>query len=157
MSSAVPDPDGYDIPALYADNQTDDTWDEKPRMRHLGACLPRALVALERLWTHGERGKCESPIEQLFLGKLLERWPDIRVIAQHRIGPYRADFLVEETLVVECDGRDFHSLPHHQVRDRDRDAYVRGLGYSVLRFTGSEIHRNDGSCIQQVALILGRD
>ena len=70
-----PDPDGYDVPALYANVQTDDTWDEKP---------------------------------------------------------------------------------HHQVRDRDRDAYMRGLGYSVLRFTGSEIHRSDGACIEQVELILGR-
>lgn len=48
---------------------------------------------------------------------------------QYRIGPYRADFLVND-LVVELDG------PHHEARkdyDIRRDDFMRERGYRILR------------------------
>lgn len=51
---------------------------------------------------------------------------------QHHLGPYVVDFVcLAARLVVEVDG------PVHQERqeyDQHRDAYLRALGYTVLRF-----------------------
>lgn len=49
---------------------------------------------------------------------------------QYKIGPYRADYLVWGFLVVELDG------PQHQLQkehDKKRDAYLKKMGYQVLR------------------------
>lgn len=49
---------------------------------------------------------------------------------QYPIGPYRANFLVAQCVVLEIDG------PHHSGRkehDAARDAYMMRLGYRVMR------------------------
>lgn len=43
-------------------------------------------------------------------------------------------------LVIECDGFDFHSSKADMTRDRERDRTFSGMGYRVVRFTGSEIY-----------------
>jgi very-short-patch-repair endonuclease len=53
---------------------------------------------------------------------------------QYRIGRYHADFFIPQwNLVLECDGDYWHSLPKHQVFDRQRDAVMREMGYQVVR------------------------
>lgn len=54
-------------------------------------------------------------------------------------GQYEADFLIEGWLVVEVDGRAFHSDPEAFVHDRQRDALMSWLGYRVLRFTHRQV------------------
>ncbi|MGA9795794.1 MAG: endonuclease domain-containing protein [Rhizomicrobium sp.] len=50
------------------------------------------------------------------------------------IGPYIADFAgLDRKIVIELDGP-----PHNETRDAKRDAYLEGLGYTVLRFSNSE-------------------
>jgi very-short-patch-repair endonuclease len=50
------------------------------------------------------------------------------------IGPYIADFVcLERKIVVELDGP-----MHNKARDAKRDAYLKELGYIVLRFANSE-------------------
>jgi hypothetical protein len=44
-------------------------------------------------------------------------------------------------LNVECDGKDSHASYTDQLKDRSRDEFVKSLGFSVMRFTGSEITR----------------
>jgi very-short-patch-repair endonuclease len=82
------------------------------------------------------------------------------VILQAPIKKYRADFLVVakparakvwRKLVVECDGHDFHERTKEQAsRDRSRDRAMQDAGYTVFRFTGSEIQRDPAACARQV-------
>lgn len=55
-------------------------------------------------------------------------------------------------LIVECDGHHFHERTKEQAaRDRSRDRAAELHGYSLLRFTGSEIHANPLGCALQVS------
>jgi very-short-patch-repair endonuclease len=82
------------------------------------------------------------------------------LMPQAQIGPYRVDFLLLCKLdmsdhiyrfVVECDGHDFHQATKEQVRrDKVRDRYLAREGYTVLRFTGSEIFNDAIRCASEV-------
>lgn len=72
---------------------------------------------------------------------------------------YRVDFLVEIErenktfyyIVVELDGHDFHERTKEQAkRDKSRDRTLVRHGYSVLRFTGSEIYNNPREAVKDV-------
>lgn len=55
------------------------------------------------------------------------------------------------TLVVECDGHDFHERTKEQAaKDRARDRHLLLEGYEVFRFTGSELWRDPWGCAGQV-------
>ena len=61
---------------------------------------------------------------------------------QHGIGHYIVDFYCPEwALVVELDG-DSHFNANAQASDAKRDAFLRGLGLRILRFTNLEIMQN---------------
>lgn len=63
---------------------------------------------------------------------------DFRVTHYDRSGPSRGFVCVG--LVVECDGHDFHEKTKAQAqKDKARDRFLAAEGYTVLRFTGSEI------------------
>jgi very-short-patch-repair endonuclease len=71
---------------------------------------------------------------------------------QHPIGPYVADFYCSEArLVIEVDGAD-HSEDRQIVHDQRRDAYMRGLGYEVLRIPANEIMRDADEAADGVVL-----
>jgi very-short-patch-repair endonuclease len=80
--------------------------------------------------------------------------------AEVRIGTYRADFVfvTRDTIknsihkfVVECDGHEFHDKTKQQAaRDKARDRALVVAGAAVMRFTGSEIHRDADECYGQV-------
>lgn len=85
------------------------------------------------------------------------------IVPQARLRPlpYRVDFLVLlnprgrhptiPTLVIECDGHDYHERTKEQAsRDRKRDRDIQNLGVPILRFTGSEIWRDAAECAAQV-------
>ena len=67
---------------------------------------------------------------------------------QHPIGPYVADFYSRQAhLVVEVDGAT-HFGPDAREYDSQRDAYMRGLGLDVLRFTTTEVEQTlAGVCL----------
>jgi very-short-patch-repair endonuclease len=62
----------------------------------------------------------------------------LKFVRQYPIGPYIADFVCRELmLVIELDGSQ-----HAESRyDEKRSAFINGEGYSVLRFWNSEILR----------------
>ncbi len=106
----------------------------------------------------------ESPIEKLLAGSI-RGWlahndlPDISVRTQVPIGPFRADILIEvgqRKLVVECDGAGFHNGRDQVERDKRRDRYCVANGYSVMRFTGSEIQRDCRGCAAEVGIWIMR-
>ena len=73
--------------------------------------------------------------------------------AQALIGKYHVDFLVEKNgvqVVVECDGRAYHSSDEAKAKDKERDSYLQERGYLVLRFTGGEINGSTSSCVEQI-------
>jgi very-short-patch-repair endonuclease len=84
------------------------------------------------------------------------------ITSQYKIGNYRADFLVWvgygdkfRGVVVECDGHDFHEKTKEQAaRDKSRDRAILESGYSVMRFTGSEIFKDPDACAKQVQKVM---
>lgn len=54
-------------------------------------------------------------------------------------------------LAVECDGHDFHERTKEQAKkDRSRDRRLQELGFTVYRFTGSEIHNDPIKCAEAI-------
>ena len=55
------------------------------------------------------------------------------------IGPYIVDFAcLEKKVIVELDGG-AHNFPDHRRYDSQRDAYLEGQGFRVLRFWNHEV------------------
>lgn len=79
---------------------------------------------------------------------------------QQTIIGWRVDFLItvparcprrSRGIVVECDGHDFHERTKEQAeRDRSRDRRMQDAGFTVFRFTGSEITRYPWECAEAV-------
>ena len=82
----------------------------------------------------------------------------VTVNRQKVIGPYIADFYCAKAKgVIEIDGS-----PHYEdgamEADAERDAYFRGLGMRVLRYSNREVHQNfSGVCeaIGRLVLAVG--
>ncbi|SFU07074.1 endonuclease domain-containing protein [Mesorhizobium sp. YR577] len=78
---------------------------------------------------------------------------------QSPIGPYIVDFVcLAAKLVVEVDG-DFHETENGKRHDANRDAYLRSLGFEVLRVDEPEVIANAWHIAQVVKekaeLVLG--
>lgn len=124
---------------------------------------------------------CESPIEVDFAAAFVELLAglsipvlfapgmdkddfgsaEILVIPQWPIERFRFDFLLSSSfsglrrVLVECDGKEFHSAPEQIANDRNKDAAAGKLGLTVLRFTGAELHFRARECAAHAALELG--
>ena len=110
--------------------------------------------------------KLESPIEFVMAQGLMNdaRFAPLKVNLDTQVEirvnsgkQYRLDMLIRcaftgnGLLVVECDGKDFHSLPWQIARDQQRDKDVRQtFGVNTLRFTGSEINNNLQGCLDTI-------
>lgn len=90
---------------------------------------------------------CESPIEVSLYRAM--RLVGLSPAPQVQIDRYRADFVLDR-LIVECDGHDFHSSREQRTRDAGRDRFLMAAGYQVIRFTGTEIHRDAVKCANEV-------
>ena len=56
---------------------------------------------------------------------------------------------------IECDGHDFHEKTKEQVtRDRKRERELIEDGYTVIRFSGTEIYNDPFKCASQVFKII---
>lgn len=99
----------------------------------------------------------ESPIEQRLVAAILE-WidfhdSDAKLETQVPIGPYRADVVVRcagRCMVVEADGRKYHSSAEQVEKDKRRDRYCVARGIAVMRFSGSEIEKDPRGCAAEV-------
>lgn len=99
---------------------------------------------------------CDDPVIQQESALLL-------VCPQHSIGDVHVDFRVSfyalafdegqkpprylrratGTVLVECDGHDFHERTREQARrDKRRDRELQKLGFPVFRYTGSDVWRD---------------
>ena len=65
-----------------------------------------------------------------------------KFVRQEPIGPYFADFVCrEEMLVVEVDGAT-HSTDEETAYDDRRTSYLSAVGYRTVRVTNDEVYRN---------------
>lgn len=130
--------------------------------------------------------QCESPIEIIFAyywdRYYLENGVQIsgaQLYPQETITidngkNYRVDFLIEyfrlvgdtidgvkelcDTVIVECDGHQFHEKTKEQVNRRNqRDYDLKMAGYDVIHFSGSELYNNPQECIQKVVNFLNKN
>lgn len=105
------------------------------------------LQRLEKIWTvYGkapDTGDFESPIEHLLYDACID-FGIAGLRLQFPVGPYRADLAIPHVkIAIEADGADYHQ---DKARDKKRDDYFRSQGWQVLRFTGSQIHRDPEGC-----------
>ena len=69
---------------------------------------------------------------------------------QFPIGPLVADFCCHETkLLIELDG-EVHAGEQGTARDRERDAYLRGLGFTILRFPNRQVFEDTEGVIAEI-------
>ena len=79
----------------------------------------------------------------------------VTVNRQKNIGDYIVDFFVaSKRLVIEVDGKQ-HLLPHGQITDQQRDAELRALGITVLRFSNEDINKRFSEVCDSVLRYLG--
>src|SRR6267142_6065754 len=90
-----------------------------------------------------------SPIEKSFREACLRE--GIRFDSELQISRYRGDFVDKSRrLVIEVDGHEDHKSKEDRTYDAKRDRQLHRDGYTVLRFTGSEIYTNLSRCIEEV-------
>jgi very-short-patch-repair endonuclease len=100
--------------------------------------------------------RAASPLELAFL-QLCQRHHLPEPEANARVGPYRVDFLWrEQLLVVETDGRRYHRGLIATEDDRERDRYLRKIGYEVLRFTYEQVTESPRVVATEVRAALNR-
>lgn len=92
-----------------------------------------------RDWILGHMdGRAESAGETLARLDLAER--DLATHPQRYFdGVGRVDLVAEDKVIVEVDGRAFHTDPEQFKRDRRRDRKLGSLGYKVQRFAHTEL------------------
>ncbi len=117
--------------------------------------LPQALVGAVELAAQAFvlAPQCESPIE-IILGAEIAKLggESLELIPQFRLGRYRYDFAIRRkghpkfVVLIECDGKAFHSTPEQIANDRRKDREAASAGMDIVRFTGSDIHADARNC-----------
>lgn len=98
-------------------------------------CLGSAMSKLQQ----GRRSTLEIAVEQI-LTALNEPFE-----TQKQLGPWLVDFyLPDRNLVIECDGKYWHSLPEVAKRDRKKNYWLHKNGYKYLRL-GEDAIRKDAT------------
>jgi len=119
----------------------------KTRFQTMGNILARMLPSIV--------GPVESPIEVVMALALKRNAKTKGFKLQLNIGPYRVDFAFpKKRIIVECDGRKYHSSPADMKRDQRRDKYLSSLGWRILRFSGRTILLDADTCVKQIAKLL---
>ena len=99
--------------------------------------------------------RAESILESVTRVRL--RQLGFAVEEQRPIGRYRADLVVEDQVVVECDGYAFHGDRESFERDRRRDAAFVALGYPVLRISYRRATEDWPAVVAELESVLARD
>lgn len=125
---------------------------------------------------HDLAANCESEMERLLLAPLMfikpqcvhgryegpaDREVEARLYTQYRVGERRLDFAYIVTPIaapweirigIECDGHAFHASKEQRANDNSRTVEIaREEGFTILRFTGSQINADPWRCAQGVA------
>ena len=84
--------------------------------------------------------RTQTPAEKLFWQVIKNRQvANLKFKRQHPVGPFIVDFYCHEaSLIIEVDG-DVHDVEEIKIYDKQREAYLKNKGYSILRFTNEEV------------------
>jgi very-short-patch-repair endonuclease len=78
----------------------------------------------------------------------------LRFVRQFPVGPFVADFCCRDRrIIIEVDG-EIHTTEQNAARDQERDAYLRGQSYIVLRFTNAEILTDLETVLRKIAVAI---
>ena len=94
--------------------------------------------------------KCPTIHEAILGDALMEariknRW---QVCNQVQIGPYIADFVIDnKNIVIEVDGKGHEK---RKTYDNERNLYMVSKGYTVIRFTNKEVKQNVKAVIAKI-------
>lgn len=111
-----------------------------------------------------------SPIEKityLQIAKMFNLYGmyHLAVATQKEIGSFKVDFEITyefnkeqyKKIVIECDGHEFHEKTKEQSsKDKKRDRELQKLGYTILRYSGSDIVNNPFQITKDLVEILGQ-
>jgi len=106
--------------------------------------------------------KCKdakSPVQEMFYRHAWEYMPDMEVefVVQRNKGRwYQIDFALPDiNLAIEIDGKKYHPNVFDKERstdktnkDYERQLHLQRMGWSVIRFTGSQIYNKARWCVQ---------
>jgi very-short-patch-repair endonuclease len=93
----------------------------------------------------------QTPAEQALWALLRDRrLQRIKFRRQTPISIYFADFHCHALrLIVELDG-EIHDTPRQKAHDKNRDIYLRSLGYTVLRFSNQEVLETPETVLERI-------
>jgi very-short-patch-repair endonuclease len=79
----------------------------------------------------------------------------LQLLPQFKWLIYRSDWAIYNprttgALLIECDGKDFHSSPEQVEHDKRKDQAAHDLGFLTMRFTGSRIHKGADKCAAEI-------
>lgn len=120
------------------------------------ARAPRRGVARLRgvLADYREPAPTRSELERSFVA-LVERARLPKPQVNVQVAGLEVDFCWPEAwLVVELDGRAFHTSPRQFERDRLRDAQLQRAGYRVLRVTFKRLHEDPAGVIDDIRALI---
>lgn len=95
--------------------------------------------------------KRQTPAERA-MWKILRdrRLRGLKFRRQFPIGPFVADFCCWELrLVVELDG-EIHAEAQPAARDRERGAFLRGSGFTILRFPNARVFGDTAEVLEEI-------
>jgi very-short-patch-repair endonuclease len=93
----------------------------------------------------------DSPLERIFYELA---FLDLHIYPQHKVGRYRLDFAIpDKKIAIEIDGHEYHKKKYQRTHDAQRDRWLFGQGWNVLRFTGTEINMNVSKCVSEVCAL----
>lgn len=123
---------------------------------------PRTLItAADPDWRAHWLVECESPAEEAFLHAVVDgfglvphqgqlRNADLILLLQVQIPPYRTDFMMGERLIIEVDGAAYHSSPEAIASDAERDRFLVGQGFAVLRIPAKVVLNDPSETVRRV-------
>lgn len=103
---------------------------------------------------------CESGPEQILLAAMISE-AELEVLNGRLIGVvllaqqinilrYRVDFMINEKLVVEVDGKRYHDNDDSFFEDRVRDQDLLMNGYVTVRFSAKQVYRDAPDCARRI-------
>jgi very-short-patch-repair endonuclease len=120
-----------------------------------------SLSEFAQLWGRLERRQIQAKTALTGRATLIDPSAVYALCFQLRIDGARLDFalvgLVSPTWIcIELDGHDFHERTKEQAaKDRARERDLTARGWTVVRFTGSEIYQDVSKCWSEVLAIAG--
>jgi very-short-patch-repair endonuclease len=151
-----------DIDGFYR-AKTSDADNERPRNRAgFEPIAAAARAALEAIATAMEIApRCDSEIEIDLAISLIKAIriiddPSLSLGHQFTLGRFLYDLYVKRAgrlkplVLIECDGKEFHSTNDQIAKDRAKDALAAKSGIPLFRFSGSEIFRELDRCVVKV-------